>query len=66
MTTATKSRNRVKPERRVTISPFIAGGYVMLITIGAGDKAKRFGYYIDPISADFGLALATSPRTHRA
>jgi hypothetical protein len=57
MTTATKSRKRVKPERRVQISPFFAGGYAMLLTIGTGEKAKRFGYYIDPIPADFGLAF---------
>jgi hypothetical protein len=57
MSTATKSRKRVNPERRVTISPFIAGGYAMLITIGTGEKAKHFGYYIDPIAADFGLAF---------
>ncbi len=57
MSTATKSRKRVKPERRVTISPPVNGGYAMLMTIGTGDKAKRFGYYVDPIPADFGLGF---------
>jgi hypothetical protein len=57
MSTATKSRKRVKPERRVSISPPVNGGYAMLMTIAKGDKAKRFGYYVDRIPADFGLGF---------
>jgi hypothetical protein len=57
MSTAMKSRKHVKPERRVTISPPVNGGYALLMTIGTGDKAKRFGYYVDPIPADFGLGF---------
>ncbi len=57
MTTASKSRPRVKPQRRVTISPPINGGYALLLTIGTGEKAKRFGYYVDRIPSDFGIAF---------
>jgi hypothetical protein len=45
---ASKPRPRVKPERRVTISPFISGGYAMSMTIGTGEKVKHYGYYVDP------------------
>ncbi len=57
MTTATKSRKRVKPERRVQISKPVNGVYALAMTIGGGEKAKHFGYYVQPIPADFGLAF---------
>ncbi len=57
MTTATKSRKRVKPERRVTIGKPCNGVYALAITIGTGEKAKHFGYYVRRIPADFGLAF---------
>jgi hypothetical protein len=44
MFNATKSRKRVKPERRVTISKPCNGFYALAITIGTGEKAKHFGY----------------------
>src|SRR5690348_2551878 len=57
MTTATKSRKRVKPERRVQIGAPANGVYAIALTIGRGEKAKHFGYYIRRIPADFGLAF---------
>jgi hypothetical protein len=57
MTTATKSRKRVKPERHVAISKSCNGVYALAITIGTGEKAKQFGYYVRRIPADFGLAF---------
>jgi hypothetical protein len=57
MTTATKSRKRVKPERRVTIGKPVNGVFALAMTIGAGEKAKHFGYYVQSIPADFGLAF---------
>jgi hypothetical protein len=55
MTTASKSRKRVKPERRVSIGTPTNGGYALAMTVGTGEKAKLFGYYVQPIPADFGL-----------
>jgi hypothetical protein len=33
------------------------GGYALLMTIGTGEKAERFGYFVHPIPADFGLGF---------
>jgi hypothetical protein len=60
MTTATKNRNRKprsKPERHVTLGTPTNGVYALHMTIGTGEKAKHFGYYVRRIPADFGLAF---------
>lgn len=58
MTTTTKTRKpRPKPERHVTLGAATNGVYALHITIGTGEKAKHFGYYVRRIPADFGLAF---------
>ena len=59
--TATKTRKTlrpaVKPERRVQISKPVNGMYALAMTIGTGEKAKHFGYYVQRINTDFGTAF---------
>ncbi len=46
-----------KPARRVNISRPVNGVHAVHMTIGTGEKAKHFGYYIASIPADFGLGF---------
>jgi hypothetical protein len=57
MTTASKSRPRVKPARHVTIGTEINGVFALHIAIGTGEKVKHFGYYVRRIPADFGIGF---------
>jgi hypothetical protein len=57
MSTATKSRKRVKPERHVTLGTPTNGVFALHMTIGTGEKAQHFGYYVQPMPADFGLGF---------
>jgi hypothetical protein len=60
MTTSAQTRNRKprpKPEPHVTLGIHTNGVYALHITIGTGDKAKHFGYYVRRIPAEFGLAF---------
>jgi hypothetical protein len=54
--TATR-KPRPKPERRVNISRPVNGNFAIHMTIGTGEKAQHFGYYLQPIAADFGLGF---------
>ncbi len=57
-TKAPKSRKpAVKPERRVEISKPVNGTVALHMTVGTGEKAKHFGYYVSRIPADFGLGF---------
>ncbi len=57
MSTATKPRERVKSERHVTIGATTNGVFALHMTIGSGEKAQHFGYYVSRIPADFGLGF---------
>ena len=57
MSNASKSRKRVKPERRVQMSKIVNGGFAIAMTIGSGETAKQFNYFVEPIPADFGLGF---------
>lgn len=60
MTTTTKQARKStrKPEpRHLNISKPVNGNYALSLTIGEGEKAKRFCYFLEPIAADFGLAF---------
>ncbi len=46
-----------KPERRVQIGTPTNGVCALHMTIGEGEKAKHFGYYVSRIPADFGLGF---------
>jgi hypothetical protein len=55
MTTATRTRNRL--ELHVNVSKPVNGTFAVHMTIGTGEKAKHFGYYLTPIPADLGLGF---------
>jgi hypothetical protein len=57
MSTATKPRKRVKPERHVILGTPTNGVFALHMTIGTGEKAQHYGYYIQPVPADFGLGF---------
>jgi hypothetical protein len=57
MSNATKPRKRVKPERRVQMSKIVNGGFAIAMTIGYGETAKQFNYFVESIPADFGLGF---------
>lgn len=60
MTNAMKSRTckpAQKPIRRVSTSAPHDGCYTVRLTVGEGDKAQRFDYYVTPIPADFGMGF---------
>jgi hypothetical protein len=39
--------------------------YPLLIVVGAGDKAQRYGYYVEPLACDFGLAFRFTKLAHQ-
>jgi hypothetical protein len=43
----------------------VNGVYPLLVTVGTGDKAQRFGYYLQPLPADFGLAFRLTKLAHQ-
>jgi hypothetical protein len=49
--------SRPKPPRRATLGAAVNGVYPLLVTVGTGDKAQRFGYYIEAMPCDFGQAF---------
>jgi hypothetical protein len=54
-TTATPARKpRSKPARHVRVSEPVNGNYALLITEGEGEKAKRCGYYLEPLATPQG------------
>jgi hypothetical protein len=53
MTTTTKPRKSVKPQRSVQLSRPVHGRYAVLIMLGR----QQTGYYLEPLPADFGLAF---------
>jgi hypothetical protein len=57
MSTATKSRKRVKPDRHVAIGAPCNNVFALHMTIGTGENAQHFGYYVQSIPADFGLGF---------
>ncbi len=59
MATATRTRKSTrKPEpRHVSISKPVNGCYAIALTIGEGEKAKRYHYFLEPIAADFGIGF---------
>ncbi len=57
MSNATKPRKRVKPERHVTIGAPANNVFALHMTIGTGETAQHFGYYVSRIPADFGLGF---------
>jgi hypothetical protein len=57
MSTATNSRKRVKPERHVTIGASTNSVFALHMTIGTGETAQHFGYYVSRIASDFGLGF---------
>lgn len=59
MTSTTKQapKSRKQPERHLRISKPVNGNYALAMTIGEGEKAKRFCYFLEPIAADFGLGF---------
>ena len=65
MSNASKSRKRVKPERRVQMSKIVNGGFAIAMTIGSGETAKQFGYFVEPIPADFGLGFHFEKFVHQ-
>jgi hypothetical protein len=52
MTTATKPRKRVKPERRATLGTMTNGKMVLWIT----QDGETRGYLLTPLASDFGTA----------
>jgi len=52
-----KPQARTKPERRLAIGTAGNGLFALAMTIGTGEKAQHFGYYVRRIAADFGLAF---------
>lgn len=66
MSTATKSRPSVKPERRVTIGEFISGIACLSMAMierraSAEPKITIYGYFLHRLPADFGLAFRFEP-----
>lgn len=57
MSTASKPRPRVKPQRKVNISAPVNGNHAMSMIVGTGERAKHYGYYVHRIPSDFGLAF---------
>jgi hypothetical protein len=58
MATVTQNgKSRKQVERHVNISKPVGGVYALHMTIGAGEKARHFGYYLQQIPADFGLGF---------
>ncbi len=57
MSNATKPCKRVKPERHVTIGTPCNNVFAIHMTIGTGETARHFGYYVQPIPTDFGLGF---------
>jgi hypothetical protein len=58
MATVTQNgKSRKQVERRVNISKPVGGVYAMHMVIGAGEKARHFGYYLEQIPADYGLGF---------
>jgi hypothetical protein len=41
--------SRPKPERTCRLGNPVNGVYPLLLTVGTGPKAKRFGYYVHPL-----------------
>jgi hypothetical protein len=66
MSTSTKPRPRVKPERRVTIGEFVNGIACMSIAVierrvRTEPKITVYGYFLHRLPADFGLAFRFEP-----
>jgi hypothetical protein len=43
----------------------VNGVYPLLVTVSQGEKAQRFGYYLQPLPADFGLAFRLTKLAHQ-
>jgi hypothetical protein len=57
--------SRPKPERRMNLGTPVNGVYPLLITVGEGERAKRFGYYLEALPADFGVAFRLTKLAHQ-
>lgn len=58
MATVTRNRTSRKPQpRHLNISKPVNGCYAIGLTIGEGEKAKHYHYFLEPMAADFGLAF---------
>lgn len=66
MTTASKPRPRVKPERRVSLGEFVNSIACLSIAtiehrVRAEAKITVYGYFLHRLPADFGLAFRFEP-----
>lgn len=66
MTTASKARPRVKPERRVSLGEFVNGIACLSIAtiehrVRTEAKITVYGYFLHRLPADFGLAFRVEP-----
>jgi hypothetical protein len=58
MPTQTQNRRSSKHvDPHFNLSKPVGGVYALHLTIGAGEKARSFGYYLQQIPADFGLGF---------
>jgi hypothetical protein len=65
MTSLTKTRSRVKPERSCRLGNPVNGVRPLLITTGTGPKAKNFGYYLTAIPTDLGRGFHLEKLPHQ-
>jgi transposase InsO family protein len=63
MTTTTQPRPRVKPARHVRAGQPTNGVRAVCLTIGTGETAKHYGYYLRSIAADFGSGFEVTKFT---
>lgn len=66
MTSASKARPRVKPERRVSLGEFVNGIACLSIAtiehrVRTQAKITVYGYFLHRLPADFGLAFRFEP-----
>jgi hypothetical protein len=64
-TARTVKTSRPRPERRMTLGAAVNGVFPLLVTVGEGEKAKKYGYYLEAIPADFGLAYRFTKLAHQ-
>jgi hypothetical protein len=60
-----RKSSRPKPPRRATLGAPVNGVYPLLVTVGTGEKAQRFGYYVEALPCDFGLAFRFTKLEHQ-